>query len=166
MAGPGTGGRAGDATLANGAELDGIFTYTITDITANRDPKANKGGQGKVYQASVGRSDSDELTYYAVKAAGSGGAQADLRREAEVMFALDPARVPHLALLNDVVRHPKTGQALLVTEWAEKGSLRDWLGKQPSVPFADPGRCHRPECSSGAGSEVCCSVVFSCRFQI
>ena len=53
--------------------------------------------------------------------------------EAAIYFKLDPTNEPHLAFLSDVVM--RQGQPLLVLEWANKGSLGDWLKVKRKLPM-------------------------------
>ena len=44
----------------------------------------------------------------------------------------------HLALLADIIPATESGGALLVMEWADSGTVHDWLlqdGKQPGLPI-------------------------------
>jgi hypothetical protein len=106
-----------------GARLDGIFIYNVAD-----EEQQLRGGQALIFKAFV-QSGSD-LGYYATKVPhsvrrrGRGG----LTSEAAVYFDIEPASCVHLALLGDVVPHPARPEAaLLGTEWAEHGSLEQWI---------------------------------------
>ena len=95
---------------------------------------AAKGGQGAIFKAMI------EIPFlhkkaatlrFALKCQKYVAEQSDLRSEAAVYFSLRPSECIHLSLLNDVVMHPRHEHvALLVTEWADQGSLTDYCKQQ------------------------------------
>jgi ankyrin repeat protein/serine/threonine protein kinase len=52
-------------------------------------------------------------------------------------FAADPSEHQHLAFLMDVVERSNE-EPMLVTDWNDKGSLRDWLQVQNAIPQSIP----------------------------
>jgi serine/threonine protein kinase len=111
--------------LLAGALINGVVSYNVCAVE-ELDP-ALKGGQGlviKVYVMAGGKIS----CYYALKQPVDLSRLRGQAREAQVYFNLDPDEHVHLAFLVDVVRHE--GVPLLVMEWAEKGSLEQWLAKQ------------------------------------
>ena len=115
--------------LSAGTCLEGVVTYTICS-EAEQDRNL-KGGQGQVYKAYCSTAGTDERDHFAVKSPVDPKRLGGLAREAQVYFNIDPRKAPHLAFLSDVVRHE--GVPLLVMEWADRGSLSDYLPKQQQV---------------------------------
>ena len=115
--------------LSAGTSLDGVVTYYI--CSDEEQDRNLKGGQGQVYKAYCKTFGSDERDHFAVKSPVDPKQLGGLAREAQVYFNIDPRKAPHLAFLNDVVRHE--GVPLLVMEWADRGSLSDYLLKQQQV---------------------------------
>ena len=99
----------------------GVLTYTIAK---DQDP-ALKGGEGRIY---IMHANEGKLMY-----AGKVGLRKRSKgteHECQTYFAINPEECLHLALLNDVVPHPgQPGTPILVTEFAQKGSLKKWVKK-------------------------------------
>ncbi|GMI16927.1 hypothetical protein TrLO_g7089 [Triparma laevis f. longispina] len=108
--------------------VEGFVTYMI--CKDGEQPKGLKGGQGIVKKADA-NSGPDKL-YFAIKAALNPSRHRQ-KDEAAIYFKLDPTNEPHLAFLSDVVM--RQGQPLLVLEWANKGSLGDWLKVKRELPM-------------------------------
>ena len=108
--------------------VDGFVSYTICED--DEQPEGLKGGQGIVKKAYT-NSGSDKV-YFAVKAALNPSRHRQ-KDEAAIYFKLNPTNEPHLAFLSDVVM--RQGQPLLVLEWANKGSLVDWLKIKRKLPM-------------------------------
>ncbi len=88
------------------------------------------GGQGDIYKVSSLIADNKigERLFFAMKAPKIQKQVTALTRELKVYFTINPSLSPHLALLSDAVRHPHHRDIpLLVTEWADGGSLTKWL---------------------------------------
>ena len=58
--------------------------------------------------------------------------QQALRHEARVYFSLS-ASCRHLALLADIIPATESDGALLVMEWADGGTVHDWLRREPNA---------------------------------
>ena len=110
--------------------VEGFVGYHI--CKDDEQPEGLKGGQGIVKKAYATIRGSDERNYFAIKAA-LNPARHRQKDEAAIYFKLDPTNEPHLAFLSDVVM--RQGQPLLVLEWANKGSLGDWLKVKRKLPM-------------------------------
>ena len=108
--------------------VEGFVSYTICED--KEQPEGLKGGQGIVKKASNGSG--SHKVYYAIKAALNPSRHRQ-KDEAAIYFKLNPTNEPHLAFLSDVVM--RQGQPLLVLEWANKGSLVDWLKIKRKLPM-------------------------------
>ena len=108
--------------------VTGFVSYVICQ--EDEQPEGLKGGQGIVKKA-YAESGPDKV-YFAVKAALNPSRHRQ-KDEAAIYFKLDPTNEPHLAFLSDVVM--SQGQPLLVLEWANKGSLGDWLKVKRKLPM-------------------------------
>lgn len=101
--------------------------YTICDV--DRDKSVIRTGNSIVYKASVGVMGTDRKDFYALKGAAPGK---DILREASAYFAIDPDEVGDgVMLLRDVV--PSEAGPLLVTDWAGKGTVADWIAKTATL---------------------------------
>jgi serine/threonine protein kinase len=139
-----------DVPLLNpGDELRGIVSYFVVK-------KVDHGGQGHIYQAYYQGDVKGEIKYYvAIKQ--QRRRRSDIASEAEVYFKLDPAESTHLSLLSDAVNHPLRSEVpLLITEWAEQGSLKSWLKTKRGCAVSDcPRLSDKKRCSR-------CQVVHYC----
>ncbi|GMH81585.1 hypothetical protein TrVE_jg12546 [Triparma verrucosa] len=106
--------------------VNGFVTYVIcADKEDKVQPEGLKGGQGIVKKAYTESENGLGIKKcFAIKAAINPSRHRQ-KDEAAIYFKLDPTNEPHLAFLSDVVM--RQGQPLLVLEWANKGSLGDWL---------------------------------------
>ena len=105
--------------------MTGFNSYVICND--DEQPEGLKGGQGIVKKAQT-----NTKVYFAIKAALNPSRHRQ-KDEAAIYFKLDPTNEPHLAFLSDVVL--RQGQPLLVLEWANKGSLGDWLKIKRKLPM-------------------------------
>jgi hypothetical protein len=92
-----------------------------------------KGGQGEVKKACTSNGNN-----FAIKKPLKPSELRGQEREIRNYFDINSADHPHLAFLTDVVRHE--GTPLIVTEWADFGSLENWLSWQRELNPSD-----RPE---------------------
>jgi hypothetical protein len=113
--------------LGNGVVLQGIVDYAVCE----EQDASLKGGQGQVFKVKVikggdkARERQDYVdcdNYFAVKQTTNFSRRA-LVREAQVHFNLEA--MLHISVLCDVIEYD--GMPMLVTEWANQGSLKDWL---------------------------------------
>ena len=115
--------------------MHGVVSYIICDDD-EQDPSL-RGGQGQVLKVYCDGSDGTggrkRVRDFAVKRPVDPARMRGLAREAQVYFNIDPSEAEHLAFLSDVLNHK--GVPLLVMEWADKGSVKDWLKKQPKQPL-------------------------------
>ena len=115
----------------------GVVTYYICDDEEQQLADC-KGGQGQVYRGySNGRGGIKRNCDFALKVPLDPRRLRGQAREAQVYFNIDPAEHPHLAFLADVVLH-EGRVPLLVMDWADKGSLRDWLQKAAGMRAKSP----------------------------
>jgi len=127
---PQSNGAASMPKLYEGEILFGWVGYEIQAMSKL------EGGQGEVYKASSFYRNGQQL-FFAVKAPKQ--QVSELARELAVYFAIDPSANPHLALLSDAVPHLRCREVpLLVTEWADGGSLKSWLQKQLNQQTTTP----------------------------
>ena len=111
-----------------GDTVTGTKSYVV--CKDDEQPEGLKGGQGIVKKAYA--ETSDPQVYYAIKAT-LNSSRNRMNDEAAIYFKLDPTNEPHLTFLSDVVM--RQGQPLLVLEWANKGSLVDWLKIKRKLPM-------------------------------
>ncbi|GMH97664.1 hypothetical protein TrVE_jg4292 [Triparma verrucosa] len=114
--------------LKAGDVVEGFVFYYICED--DEQSEGSKGGQGIVKKAYTGRG--PYKFYYAIKAALNPSRHRQ-KDEAAIYFKLDPTNEPHLAFLSDVLM--RQGQPLLVLEWANEGSLGDWLKIKRKLPM-------------------------------
>jgi ankyrin repeat protein/serine/threonine protein kinase len=107
--------------LTHGTQVKGVITYIV--CADEEQGLSLKGGQGLVIKVCNATG-----TYFAMKQPNDLSRLRGQAREAQVYFNLDPNKHVHLAFLVDVVRYK--GVPLLVLEWADKGSLEQWLAQE------------------------------------
>jgi serine/threonine protein kinase/aryl carrier-like protein len=108
--------------LYPGDTLSGYLSYYVVE-------KVDHGGQGHIYKAYYEAIEVEgKKKCYNVAIKQQRRRRSDIASEAEVYFKLNPAESTHVSLLFDAVNHPLRSEIpLLITEWAEQGSLKAWL---------------------------------------